>query len=1665
MIKSLLNSFYPLKLFINYIFKKTLGEFVKNEIDFNNLNIALTKGAKFELINLELDTYAINNKLLKGNIKIIEGNISSCSICYDKKNKKISINIDSIFVNLIISNENKTANANSNKKIVKINKFQSNTQSERSLILNLIATCMSNFEINIELLSLKLNHNEPGMYLINNPSFILFFNKIYFGNDSEAKNTPMEETPETPDNEQFLDLTSTNEQEDEAYLENNNTFDEIRNKFYNNTSLKISYVILKLYRETEFDYASYKNKFTQSIFHMITDKDNIICLGKEESEAVEVKINEIIADNKKTVNFQIKTTQFDMILQPTQIQLLQLFLLNISKSKQIDEEKEELKENKNEEKNKEVSIAIAIEIDNIQVVLLKNNTELPKIFTKINSNSADNNFSYFEDDFIILNINTFELNTLNRLLVNAYSIDLTYSQFEKKISKNLKNSILSKITSSNNQSNGNNGNSMYYSIITDIKDKQSNIFESIMESSEYNNNEYNKHITDNDFLSTFYPILNITEFQIMKNTSLIISIKSINVQFSIFFLFEFDSFFKNNPAMHSLLKNIEFDKKTKYLSKYALEEDNELNIIEDANKAIDENSILNLKIGSCVFSLIGNKNSNEYYKNYYNSVLLNNSKNSNQLRLLSNYISSLSTALTINNLDVYYNKEDNVKQLLINFDLFSLYYLTFQNNNTIVDFPSQNKIVTITSPISLNSTNDKIDINLPSIEVFIPIFTNNQKQYYENNHSSFILSFFDYLNNVLNSIFVNSSLSNQLSLNNLLLKAVYLSNFNEESALFNILYKSFLEEVKSSSNNINISLAKVSAKVMFYTSIAYYKSINPLDCQLNCLVDNCLIVIAADQKELNVDLSISNISLHSMYENNKHYMLKTFIIEQHLHNKTIIDEIFYSNESNLLTYPFNLKLNIKKDQVNHIINKITSKDDLRLILSNYNKMQLIDTCFDSFIKTNYKTWTSEIIIELRLSNITLFPYINCNTLIKYLNFLSNDFKLNKKLDREKLISIEETITTQTSLIITLNEFYIFLSDSKYEFILSFEKVSLSLNSSIKNKINMKSEIYGLNLNFLVKHLLKQEFSQSFIFKFLNDYKLESSLIKKIGYVEIGYLSKLLIEIGRDELKEESDKLSNSIAYIDDYTFNNESKFFKINLSYLELNFCKDSISELLLFSNHFKQSSFYFNFINKKQNINYKKNKNPLENKKDKVQKNESPVEIKINKEKKEDKEVIESNEELNKFIFNLHQFKIYFFEGFDFDFTQNYISHLNDYMKGDNNEDIMISNYNTNRNTFINPIDESKFDSKIHIIEDHFENKRKMSYKSFCDNNILVNIRNQHKDYNNFLVFYLNNAEFIFSYKSNVGFNIDTIVNIETIELQDNISNSKFKKIFSKLENELSDQGKLLSLKAELRENDKDKTSIEVYLSISLSNINVLISQVSLDFLINYYSFYEKTITGEELKISNESEVDTLNNIKFNKTEESSIKDNKNDNCIKLKSKRLAISKFTLNFSYLSQSFKISKLTKQYVELLNLANISNMKVLFLSFNSLKNDDFVNLLSTLIEFYINDIKHNQLPTLLTSFSFIKPIINIADSFLNLVKEPYIHYKADKSITDGITIGVKSFLFGITAQTIFLGEKTIAVFQKSLGINQDAYLDKTSLYKRMLYMIDEDKKRYDEKYLK
>lgn len=1584
MISKILGSFYPLKLLINFVLKKILGDFIKNEIDFNNVNLLFSSGAKFELFDLELNTFIINSKYLKGTFKMLEGKIGKFSITYNSNEKRLFVFIDNMYLNFIF-HKGESNILDIDLKLAKENLIISNTEIERSLLLNIISSCMLNFELNIRLIVIKINHYTPGIYLINNPSFIICMKEIILKNENNMISNFNNDKKENENNTDDLNLNLDIFDEKKNNNENKNYFQFLRKKFFENLYFSIKIIFIRLNKNTNFDENNFIDiLYKDDIFFEINHKDNIIILGKNK-KALELRFEEKIFENGlESIIFKIIIDKINIIVNQIELNLIKIFLIYIKEIYSTSNLK--IKDNTNPT-NKSSKIKILLNIFEFELSILKIYSMKNNFKFIINDDKLD----FFDNDLLRLNIANF-------LFDNCVNNKLSFS--------NLKISFFQYQNVSCNNSK------IYESAICN-----SNIINSLM----INNTSYEEFFVAE--IKNLYITKNINDIDII--------IDSLLFEVSNFICLELFNILYGLNSLIIILKNISKEKLKLFLYEEKYKNLNENTLTKTEN---DQNLFikLNIKLFIINFKGLSTNNIQEYYDKYIEDIH-NNSERYIYIKF------EKSITMKIENLLI--NKsylEMKTKEIIIDFKNFEIFYNNYIINE--IKFNEENLILTVKGPIIFEILTN-LKVNIKSINL-------QMEMYNKVNKFNSLFSLINFLKIEENNFYFVLFFYSQLKFNHKILIDKYLNLILGAEYKNDILF--FYNKDEFVSKNLNININKIHLNINFNIDklrlkikfgIIGLKISNNIAKKIICEKYNNYL-----SKDLELYLKIDGIFCFCFLE--KDIIIEKFIVFKSnkynyiYNNKTIYDDFdktIVKNTNNLPSILINLKLNNKEE-----FKFLNETNNEFFYLNNFEFLpNSINNYFEEKKKKGFSKSTIDITLEI--NHISLFPYIIYRNKTLHDLFFMNFGLINNKEIMNEYSQINYNFNDSnieiisSKILVKSEEIYFFIQTDLFEFIISIEEINYNL-FQYNNFLLLNIELIGLFFNFLKKPNHKINFPQIVLISLIEDFKNEASLKNSYGFVEICYLSKLIFKYTNNVNENKSDDYT--LTLIDEYILN-EKKISKreidVNILYIEFNFCKDSLLE-------------FINFITElKLNIGKKVISN---------QNNISYYESFYTEDELINKEIL-----LNNYIFKIHQMKFYIFSGEDFHFTNEYCFDLNIKLK--NQLDVInniflngdLDYYELEDND--NKKNEKELNSKINeneqqnisinMVDDHFSKMINIKSKPFHEiRKIKVNI----KDFSNYLVLNMIKLEVDFSFNENNFFNLNFLADIEDIEILDFIQLSKFKKIFSKVKEKSSSRTKIISFKCELEEKNKDHDykirTIVTYISLSVSDLNILISQLSLEFILSYFKYIN----------------DNLNNNIKNSNNLNVIEDEDNNKePLEIISKRVTISKFLIKLSYKSQSFEINNLTKHYIELLNLTNISDMRIVFNSFSHYRDEDLIKIIPTIINFYLSDIKENQLPSLIKSLSFLKPLINILTSFSKIIIEPINFYKADKSLKDGLSFGLKKFITGLSIETIFIGEKTLYIIQKFIGIKDSTYLDKKSLYKRILYLSNKDKKEFDENFLK
>lgn len=295
--------------------------------------------------------------------------------------------------------------------------------------------------------------------------------------------------------------------------------------------------------------------------------------------------------------------------------------------------------------------------------------------------------------------------------------------------------------------------------------------------------------------------------------------------------------------------------------------------------------------------------------------------------------------------------------------------------------------------------------------------------------------------------------------------------------------------------------------------------------------------------------------------------------------------------------------------------------------------------------------------------------------------------------------------------------------------------------------------------------------------------------------------------------------------------------------------------------------------------------------------------------------------EKLNLF-FALHNFKIYLFEGKDFNFIDMYDTSLsNSRMKFEKEKFTDLSNNfsdqnnfcerypNTNLNIFLPELRKNELEfsvtinshpAMIKIFDDYLVNSslfsNQISKKFESNNNSRINnnrsnknsplkkefrLRGRQRDYSSYILIDISQIEAKFYYYSNSPMIFSHLLEIRTFIINDYIKNSKFKKLLSNYSFE-DYSSMFLTLKFDLfnRSNNiysKHKEK-EVCFYLQLCSLNILVDQICLKFILRFFKIKFDTFNsgGDDSRMEN-IESGLLNNTTISQINRETLQSNEN--------------------------------------------------------------------------------------------------------------------------------------------------------------------------------------------
>ena len=370
--------------------------------------------------------------------------------------------------------------------------------------------------------------------------------------------------------------------------------------------------------------------------------------------------------------------------------------------------------------------------------------------------------------------------------------------------------------------------------------------------------------------------------------------------------------------------------------------------------------------------------------------------------------------------------------------------------------------------------------------------------------------------------------------------------------------------------------------------------------------------------------------------------------------------------------------------------------------------------------------------------------------------------------------------------------------------------------------------------------------------------------------------------------------------------------------------------------------------------------------------------------------------------------------------------------------------------------------------------NENKDSNFEIIEFNPYKKINAREKD--NFLLFTTEELNLSILYQKSNSYEID--FSIKIFEIRDHLKESNFKRLLfarKNIENDINLEEiypqKFLSIFVDISNSQNELSAnnysdFNIICEISLANIQLLIHQNALLFLLNFFITNKKEKKENQiLKLYNKDKYHTdrafIEDCEFNEIIIDDV-DGNNQNDLLVDRKFFYITnflfrKFNVNITYESNELGFS-FQNIYIPL-----IPDLKNYDFPFNEIKYKGFVTLnqfTDFFVEHFLGQLsKSNIFFQLLKSLSWTQPIINIFGDFFDIFISPFQSYKRNQGFIQGLFKGIKKFFFNLLSKNVYVGEKMIRTLTTFIGVTKNNTIGRDSFYERYI-LTDEKKKIYD-----
>ena len=1610
----------PLNDLLTFVFKTALSSYIiTDDVDIPSIEKEISSKAFFSLKNIRLNTANINSFLSSSPIQLLDGSIRNVDISLIDAKLNISISNITVLLMPLFGKQSTATEATASED-------SSAKEESQSLIQSVLNSLMTKFNIVIDNIAIKILTFEPNDMVINNNEFALYIGKIEVGNENAKSDV--------------LFLHGMKLRVWNICAKVNEKIDKKEENLFFNINKEST------------------DSNDKSMFNFFCASNTIFAMDYIKGPSIDISFTAT-----KSLCVTVNVAKSEVLISPRQIHLIMIFAKICGVIYAGEEEKKETITKTNDinilgYKFKESEIIVNDE--GVDVVLLENNSveEMPKLFTFYSykktldkSEKIQNHFCYYEDNFFFISVSPLkaEMKThYDKVTITSMKVDLSsfianyvsYLSKEACSGSETKKSIVirnSKIFTSISSKNSKLGGSIYESV--NSIDDSSSLFESAIEEDDVNAIDNYVRLIDYEFKWEQLKIVDVSGIAVNsyandENSAMNIVIKGIScdvhfvVLFALMKIMQGNKYFDANVT-ESIIKN-------KKKPNVIIREPREENDTNTKSHIFIEIESLSLKLYNFKRDL-KKIDGNDFFFNFYLSEVYpyNISTSSVYPQSKKNSISDIKS-------------KDYIHLLLPDINL--LLSSSHKESEVILNCSDIQMNYNFYSLLSFNRRDDShteflTELAAPVKTSDVPYFTVDIAAMMSRNEMRF-------RNRIVTMKAKKGKTSIDLTVKNEILlnieKIIYddLMMFSDTFFIgynFIQIYSAFIAKVYEEKLSLLLSYCGV-AQNKIETKATNEQSKIEITGEIATMTVfvNKNNTVALDEGNLiKIPITKTNVS-YTLISGNPINTISIAIEDMQIDIRkkdknyfTLLSRLPSSHES-FITMEISFQ-NIKKNpNVIQIQNEDTSTTKLNLIESvddyNYEDFLLSHQLPMDDMKFNIKVDT----------NFMLFPslYTSINDIKETLKAIVVNLTFEEKIEKVDLIPLCENRTMEFLTKITMNKTYhdIFFNTDNDKtkwtrMILSIDRLSMLNSKDTSIDMNGVNLFFTANMNY-VDRTVNDVYD---INVFLLTLSSENSYLRRIGFTEIFFIEKLSLLF----TTKKTDK---------------EISLTLLHITSIEANLCKDTFSQLVDFFGLllYYSTLLFSSLVTDSSSVNKEEKKPPLKEKAPSsfgfqiIDDYCSKSALSVIKEDSELSMSSVSNSSNGMFMsarkdnfilvdysapkdgdcqykISIDSIKVYLYKGKDFAF-----------------------NNSENDLSFIqkSQVDAKKKSPLNCVIDDDYMSKSTNVNKSIKEKNFRK--KTKQRDYKNFICVSLNSLTAVYTTFDEDDAHCYVWFDVGKFEVEDHLEASKYRKMLSKFNYEETLQH-FITVSVDMRSNESER---KIDADVTIVPLNILIDQKTLLFLLKFMTQQKKE----------ENLIDTFEVL--DKDIDAKESENaKNDIMTTLK---LEIKKFYINFSYNSNELDLRKLkNKDYLQLLNITNITDLVIKFKQYKSKSPTELSNEINNVVSFYTDDIVKNQiLSATLHSVAFFRPFTALAEGVIDIFKQPYIYYRKG-NLRKGLRVGFKSCFSKLTIQTLFLGEKIAKVVTTIGRSNRDTSLNKTSYYKRWMYKLDENKRKYDGHFLK